>query len=236
MTRHTAQDEQVRQGVDDVGRVELASDADRQALPGELVDDVEHTELPAIVGPTLDEVMGPDMVGVFGPKPGTQHQRRQPELLRMTDAERLMRGFIPSLRESPFRIAPERVHDLLAKMGGETWILEIVDGPANFEAFPTTKEIEGTYAALLSLWAVAASVHVLSVLTRTAAEMNLSQILISPSDPGSAAIELKNAALALIRNEELLGPSSCRARCSGRSLVPRPNNLFFAAASIHSLA
>src|SRR5690606_7220667 len=69
MARHAAQDEQVRQGVDDVGRVELAIDADRQALPGELVDDVEHAELPAIVGPALDEVIGPDMVGAFGPEP-----------------------------------------------------------------------------------------------------------------------------------------------------------------------
>ncbi|MCD1265366.1 hypothetical protein B5M44_25780 [Shinella sumterensis] len=152
----------------------------------------------------------------------------------MTDAERLMRGFIPSLRESPFRIAPERVHELLAKMGGETWVLEIVDGPANFEAFPTTKEIEGTYAALLSLWAVAASVHVLSVLTQTAAEMNLSQIVISPGGPGSAAIELKDAALALIRNEELswdhphVEPDAAADPSSADGLT---NNLFLAAAS-----
>ncbi len=69
MAGHTAQDEQVRQGVDDVGRVEFASDADRQALPGELVDDVEHAELSAIVGPALDEVIRPDMVGVLRPKP-----------------------------------------------------------------------------------------------------------------------------------------------------------------------
>ena len=69
MAGHTTQDEQARQGVDDVGRVELATDPDRQALPGELVDDVEHAELSAIVGPALDEVIGPDMVGVLGQKP-----------------------------------------------------------------------------------------------------------------------------------------------------------------------
>ena len=66
----------------------------------------------------------------------------------MTHAERLMLSFVPSLRESPFRIAPERADELLAQMGVETWVLEIVDGPANFEAFPAIKEIEGTYAAL----------------------------------------------------------------------------------------
>lgn len=100
------------------------------------------------------------------------------------------------------RIAPESVHELLAQMGRETWVLEIVDGPANFEALPATRAIKGTYAALLSLWAVAASVRVLSVLTQTAAKVNLSQVVITPGGPGCAANELKNAALALIRNEE----------------------------------
>lgn len=69
MARHTAQDEQVRQNVDDVSRIEFAVNADRQAFPGELIDDVEHAELPAIVRPVLDEVIGPDMVGMLRPKP-----------------------------------------------------------------------------------------------------------------------------------------------------------------------
>lgn len=69
MAWHTPQDEEVRQDVDDIGRVELATDADRKALPGELVDDVEHAELSAIVGPALYEVIGPDMIWMLGPKP-----------------------------------------------------------------------------------------------------------------------------------------------------------------------
>ena len=69
MARHTGQDEQIGQDVDDIGRIELAIDADRQAFPGELIDDVEHAELPAIVRPVLDEVIGPDMVGMLRPKP-----------------------------------------------------------------------------------------------------------------------------------------------------------------------
>jgi hypothetical protein len=44
-------------------------DTDRQTLPSELVDDIEHAELPAIVCPALSEVIGPDMIGVLGPKP-----------------------------------------------------------------------------------------------------------------------------------------------------------------------
>ena len=71
-------------GVDDVGRVELAIDADCKAFPGELVDDVEHAESPAIVGPTLDEVIGPDMVWMLGSKPDARSViQPEPPLLRL---------------------------------------------------------------------------------------------------------------------------------------------------------
>src|SRR5690606_29115623 len=92
MAGHTAQDEQVRERVDDVGRVELAIDADRQALPGELVDDVEHAELPAVVRPALDEVIGPDMVDVLGSKPDARSVI-QPE----TSSLRLLMGNLQPL-------------------------------------------------------------------------------------------------------------------------------------------
>jgi hypothetical protein len=55
----------VRQDVNEVGRVELVINPDRQTFSGELVDDVEH---PAIMGPALDEVIGPSMVWMLGPK------------------------------------------------------------------------------------------------------------------------------------------------------------------------
>src|ERR1700690_541620 len=35
---------------------------------GELVDDVEHAVLPAIMGALLDEVVGPDVVGMLRPQ------------------------------------------------------------------------------------------------------------------------------------------------------------------------
>ena len=44
MARHAAQDEQIRQHVDHVDGLELPGDPDRQALVGELVDDVEHAD------------------------------------------------------------------------------------------------------------------------------------------------------------------------------------------------
>src|SRR5690606_22738322 len=53
-------------------------------FPGELVDDVEHAELPATVGPTLDEVVGPDMVGVLGSKPDARSViQPEPAFLRL---------------------------------------------------------------------------------------------------------------------------------------------------------
>jgi len=66
---HAAQDEQVREHVDDVGRLELAAHPDREAFPGELVDHVQHAELASVVRARLDEVVGPDMVRPLRPQP-----------------------------------------------------------------------------------------------------------------------------------------------------------------------
>jgi hypothetical protein len=66
---HAAQDEQVGQDVDDLGRFELAPDPDGQALVGELVDDVEQPELAPVVGAVLDEVVAPDVVGPLRAQP-----------------------------------------------------------------------------------------------------------------------------------------------------------------------
>jgi hypothetical protein len=45
VARDAAEDELVRQDVDDVGGVQLAIDPDHQALAGELVDQIEHAVL-----------------------------------------------------------------------------------------------------------------------------------------------------------------------------------------------
>lgn len=67
--RHSAQDEEIRQHVDDVGGLQLPVDPDGEALPGELVDQIEHTELTAVMGSTLDEVVGPHVVRPLWTKP-----------------------------------------------------------------------------------------------------------------------------------------------------------------------
>jgi hypothetical protein len=152
----------------------------------------------------------------------------------MTVAERLTRGFVSSIQESPFRIAPERAEALVAQIGCSAWSLDIVEGPVNFEAFPNDKKIEGTYSALLSLWAVAASIRLLLALMQTAAQMNLEQVVIVPGGAGYEAIALKNAALALIRdhtyawNDAPSEPDANAVFCSEDGLT---NNLFLAAAS-----
>ena len=66
MPRHAAQDEQVREHVDDVDRLEPSAHADRQAFVRELVDHVEHAILSPIMGAVLDEIVRPDMVGPLG--------------------------------------------------------------------------------------------------------------------------------------------------------------------------
>ena len=38
---------------------------DCQAFARELIDDVEHAVLPPVVGTILDEVVGPDMIGIL---------------------------------------------------------------------------------------------------------------------------------------------------------------------------
>ena len=64
--RNAAQEEQVGQDLEDIGRGELPPDPDRQALPGELVQDIEGAEGPAVVGPVMHEVVGPDLVRPLG--------------------------------------------------------------------------------------------------------------------------------------------------------------------------
>src|SRR3954469_25384854 len=78
VARHATQDEQVREHVDHVDGLELASDPDGQALVGELVDDVEHAEPPSVVRPVLGEVVGPDVVAMLGPQPDARSVR-EPE-------------------------------------------------------------------------------------------------------------------------------------------------------------
>ncbi len=67
--RDTTQDEQIGQSINDIGRVEPSCDADRQGLLGVLIDDIEHPELPTVMGAVFHEVIAPDMVAPFRTEP-----------------------------------------------------------------------------------------------------------------------------------------------------------------------
>jgi len=66
VARDAAQDEEIGQHVDHIDGLELAGNPDRQAFVGELVDHIEHSIFPSIVGAVLDEVVGPDVIAVLG--------------------------------------------------------------------------------------------------------------------------------------------------------------------------
>ena len=71
-------DEQIGQHVDDVDREGLAPDPNLQALPGELVQHVEHAEGATVIGPVMHEVVGPDMVRPLGAQPDTRVPHLEP--------------------------------------------------------------------------------------------------------------------------------------------------------------
>ena len=62
----TAQDEQIAERIDHASGVEPAFDLDRQAFSAELVEDVQRPEGSAVIGPTMNEVIAPDMVRMLG--------------------------------------------------------------------------------------------------------------------------------------------------------------------------
>ena len=103
MSGHTAQDEQVREHVDDVDRAQLPVHPDRQALAGELVDDVGHAVLPSVVGAALDEVVGPDMVRVPRPQPQARAVA-QPEPAPLGLLPRDLEPFPPPGPLDPFAV------------------------------------------------------------------------------------------------------------------------------------
>ena len=72
MARNAAQDEEIGQHIDHIDGLELAGDPDRQAFVDELVDHIEHSIFPSIVGAVLDKVVGPDVIAVLGSQPNAR--------------------------------------------------------------------------------------------------------------------------------------------------------------------
>src|SRR3974377_1715277 len=78
VTRHATQDEEIGQHIDYVDGLELAGDPDRQAFVGKLVDHIEHSIFPSVMGAILDKVVGPDVIAMLRPQ-SDAGSVRQPE-------------------------------------------------------------------------------------------------------------------------------------------------------------
>lgn len=67
--RWPAQDEQIGQSIDHVGRVQLSLHLDGQTFTAELVQYVQRSECFAVISPAMHEVVRPDMIAIFRPQP-----------------------------------------------------------------------------------------------------------------------------------------------------------------------
>jgi hypothetical protein len=65
VSRNATDDEQVRQGINHIHRVELSLHPDRKTLPAELVDDVQCSISPAVFRSMMYKVIRPDVVGIL---------------------------------------------------------------------------------------------------------------------------------------------------------------------------
>jgi hypothetical protein len=78
--------------------IQLPVHPNGQALPRELVDDVEHAELASTMGAVLDEVATPDVVGILWPQPDARAIiEPEPPFLGLL----LLRHFQPLLPQDP---------------------------------------------------------------------------------------------------------------------------------------
>ena len=64
--RDAAHDAQVGQHIDDLGRGTPPPNPDRQTLASARVEDMACARGPAVVGPVINEVIGPDVVWPLG--------------------------------------------------------------------------------------------------------------------------------------------------------------------------
>jgi len=119
---HAALQHQLGQGLENLGRGKLPLHADGQGPARELVHDAEPAERAPVVGPVLDEVIGPDMVGSLGPEPllsrsrpflgcvpGTlspsRRQMRSTRFLFTTQPAALSRAVMRRWPQRPFMVA-----------------------------------------------------------------------------------------------------------------------------------
>ena len=65
MCRDTSHNEEIGEYIYHISGVEFPVDPDCEALPCELVDDVQHAVFSSVMPPVFDKVVRPDMVWIF---------------------------------------------------------------------------------------------------------------------------------------------------------------------------
>jgi len=60
--------EQLGQTSLDISSLDVSSNLDSQALPGKLVDHVQHAERFPVIGGIHHKIIAPDVIGVFRPQ------------------------------------------------------------------------------------------------------------------------------------------------------------------------
>ncbi len=161
----------------------------------------------------------------------------------MDDAERLIRDFCNDLLSTPFLIAPERANELNSEVfGGHPWIMRFEAVRANFHAYPQSKEIKASFAALLSLWATAQACMTISAEAAASMRAGKTTLDSSPNSAVANALALIDAAKGLIRDQSFAWPMELPVP-DVEAPINTPygagNNLFLAGASwiiLHEIA
>jgi hypothetical protein len=97
-SRGTAQNEQVGQRIDVLGRVQPPFHTDRRAFPAMLIQNAQSLECLPVIYPVVHEVIRPDMTAILGPHKDTC-TAVQPEPSLFTP---LLRGLQPVPSQYPF--------------------------------------------------------------------------------------------------------------------------------------
>jgi hypothetical protein len=151
----------------------------------------------------------------------------------MTDAERLMVPFIPTVSRAVFSIAPERAEELNDEIFKQApWDLDFKTDGDLFVAHPSQQLIEVRFSALLSLWAAANAALLFADAMMKAVREGKDTVVASPGTRLYEAMSLLAASKELIRNPRATWPKNLSlpdARAPAGTHAWYVNQLFLAA-------
>lgn len=128
----------------------------------------------------------------------------------MTDAERLMAGYIPAVSVAPFAVAPERAQELNDVIFKRVpWILDFAVGQnrTTFIAYPSKQLLEARFFALLSLWASANAALLFASEMMEATRNGRRAVSAALGSPAAEALRFVAAAEELLRDPSATWPA-----------------------------